>query len=80
MSENPKAANEFYDYINVKYDLHDNNVYDDVPFMLEDKLSFFSFYEFEVKDKAIPILGIFADVLLSRALDSEEYQPGFTPK
>ncbi|WP_149273708.1 hypothetical protein [Pareuzebyella sediminis] len=77
--EDPKAANEFYNYVNIKYGLDNNNVDDDVPFMLENRLYFFSFYEVEIEDKAIPILGVFADALISRALDSDEYQPIFTP-
>jgi len=32
--EDPKAANQFYKYINTKFELQDINVFEDVPFTI----------------------------------------------
>lgn len=74
-----KEANEFYTYVNVKYQLEHDNVYDDVPFQIDGEQYFFSFYETDIQDKSIPILGIFMDVLISKGLDSDDYDPIFSP-
>jgi len=63
--EDPKDANEFYNYVNTKYNLNNKNGYDDVPFMIDGKQYFFSFYETEIKDKSINLFPVVADVLLN---------------
>ncbi|WP_422858197.1 hypothetical protein ACOKFD_12330 [Flagellimonas sp. S174] len=65
--EDPKEANEFYDYVNIKFDLEDFSVDVDVPFYVNNKKYAFSFYEVEIPDKTINLIPVVADALLSRA-------------
>lgn len=65
--KDPKPANEFYTYINTKFQLNDINVYNDVPFSLKDKHYFFSFYEVEIPNKSINLVPLAVDALLARA-------------
>ncbi len=73
--EDPKDAGHFYDYVNIKYQLKDKNVSDDVPFNIDGNLYFFSFYETEIPDKTINLIPIAFDVLLNEVLGNEEKEP-----
>lgn len=64
--EDPKEANAFYDYVNTKFALEQQQVYDDVPFELKGKQYFFSFYEVEIPTKTINLIPIVIDGLLDR--------------
>ncbi len=55
--EDSKEAQEFYNYVNTKFQLDHIDVYDNVPFTILDKQYFFSFYEVEIVDKGINIAG-----------------------
>lgn len=59
-----KDANEFYNYINTKFELNHNNVAYNVPFTLNDEKFFFSFYETEVSTKSINLVPIATDMVL----------------
>ncbi|HDZ07203.1 hypothetical protein LCGC14_0165580 [marine sediment metagenome] len=65
--EDPKEAYEFYKHINIKFELQEEKVHDDVPFKLEEQQYFFSFYEFDIPNKSINLVSIAADALLERA-------------
>ncbi len=65
--EDPKEANEFYNYVNTKYHLENENVYDDVPFKINGEQYFFSFYEVEIPDKAINFLPFVTSILFNAA-------------
>ncbi|WP_425235139.1 hypothetical protein [Ulvibacterium sp.] len=65
--EDPKNANQFYDYINIKFGLDDTNVYDDVPFKIAGQQYFFSFYEVEIPTKTINLIPVVIDGLLDSA-------------
>lgn len=71
--EDPKDANEFYNYINTKYQLNHQDVEYNVPFEIDGKVYFFSFYEVEIPDKTFNILPFFIDVFLS----SQDFTPIF---
>ena len=58
--EDPKEANEFYNYINLKYELNDKYVERNVPFTMNDNKYFLSFYE---KKKTTNYLDLFVPVL-----------------
>ena len=73
--EDPKEANQFYDYINTKFRLGRRRVYDDVPFVIAGKQYFFSFYEVEIEDKALNIFPIVFDVVLNATLKNEDMEP-----
>ena len=49
--EDTKDANHFYNYVDTKFRLNDENVYDDVPFKINGEQYFFSFYEVEIPDQ-----------------------------
>ena len=65
--EDPKEAEEFYKYINIKFDLEDYYVDVDVPFYIDGNKYAFSFYEVEIPDKTLNLVPFVADVILSRA-------------
>ena len=65
--ENPKDANHFYDYVNIKYQLKSENVYDDIPFKSDGEYYFFSFYELDIPTRTINLIPIVIDVLFDRA-------------
>lgn len=71
--EDPKDANEFYNYVNIKYELNHENVEWNVPFEIDKKLFYFSFYEVEIPNKTLNFLPIFID----GALESKDHDPIF---
>lgn len=72
--EDPKEAGEFYDYINIKFNLQDYYVDVEVPFHLDGENYSFSFYEVEKKDKAINLIPIIMDVTLNAALGNDDFE------
>ncbi len=70
--EDHKEAGHFYDYVNTKYQLDDENVYDDVPFKIDYEQFFFSFYEVEIPDKTLSLGPLLVDMALNLALQNEE--------
>ncbi|RKN82794.1 hypothetical protein [Ulvibacterium marinum] len=65
--EDPKDANQFYNYVNIKFELGDEDVYDDVPFKINGQQYFFSFYEVEIPTKTINLIPLVIDGLLDSA-------------
>ena len=62
--EDPKDANEFYNYVNTKYELNHQDVEWNVPFEVDGKPFYFSFHEVEIPNKTLNILPIFVDLAL----------------
>lgn len=56
--EDPKDANEFYNYINTKYGLNYQDVEWNVPFTIDNEEFYFSFYETEIPTKTINLIPI----------------------
>lgn len=73
--QNSKKANQFYNYVDVKFRLNNENVYDDVPFEIQNNSYFFSFYEVDIPDKSLNIFPFASDILLNVALGNEEMEP-----
>ncbi|WP_299533669.1 hypothetical protein [Ulvibacterium sp.] len=65
--EDPKDADQFYHYVNTKFALNDENVYDDIPFEIAGQQYFFSFYEVEIPTKTINLIPLVIDGLLNSA-------------
>lgn len=65
--EDPKDAGHFYDFVDIKFGLKNENVYDDVPFIMNEATYFFSFYEVEIPTKIINLGGVFVDAMLDDA-------------
>jgi len=69
--EDPKDANEFYNYINIKYQLNHNNVGWNVPITIQQEELFLSYYEVEIPTKTINLIPIVVDA----ALESNGHDP-----
>ena len=65
--EDSKDAGQFYNYVNTKFKLDNENVFDDVPFVIDNNQYFFSFYEVEIPSKIFNLGGVVADGLLTQA-------------
>lgn len=73
--EDKKEANEFYNYVNTKYQLNNENVFDDVPFQIDKEQYFFSFYEVDIPNKSLNLFPLVADVFLNAALGNQHIDP-----
>lgn len=51
--EDPKSADHFYHYVDTKFQLNNQNVFDDVPFEVGGEPYFFAFYEVEIPTKIL---------------------------
>lgn len=71
--EDPKDADEFYNYINTKYELGHQNVEGNVPVIIDNKEFFLSFYETEIPTKTLNLVPILVDA----SLDSKGNDPMF---
>ena len=69
--QDPKDANEFYNYINTKFQLDHVDVDYDVPLKLDGRQYFLSFYEAEIPTKILNLLPIAVDA----TLDSNNIDP-----
>lgn len=76
--EDEKEANEFYNYIDTKYQLNNENVFDDVPFQIDNEQYFFSFYEVDIPNKSLNLFPLVADVFLNTALGNEDMELYFS--
>ena len=71
--EDPKDADEFYNYINIKYELNHIDVGWNVPITIEGEKLFLSYYEVEIPSKTINLIPI----LIDASLNSNGYNPLF---
>ncbi len=62
--EDPKIANEFYTYINVKFSPDQNNVENNIPIVIEGETHYLSFYEVEKNTTTVNLIPIIADGIL----------------
>nr|WP_299487009.1 hypothetical protein [uncultured Allomuricauda sp.] len=69
--EDPKEENEFYNYINTKFDLNDYYVDVEIPFELDGEEFFFSFYEVEIPTKTINLIPLVMDGILSQTTEMD---------
>ena len=59
--EDNKDADEFYHYVNTKYDLNHQNVETDVPIKIKDNYYYFSFYEVEKTSETLNLIPLAID-------------------
>jgi hypothetical protein len=59
--QDPKNADEFYNFINMKFDLGYQDVEWNVPFSINDETYFLSFYETEIPTKTLNLIPIMVD-------------------
>lgn len=69
--EDPKDADEFYNFINMKFDLGHIDVEFNVPFTIDTKTYYLSFHERERVTKTINLLPILVDA----KIESNGYDP-----
>ncbi|WP_136468152.1 hypothetical protein [Flagellimonas onchidii] len=69
--EDPKDENEFYNYINTKFQLEDYYVDVEVPFMVNGQKFYFSFYEVEIPTKTINLIPLMIDGILSQTTEMD---------
>ena len=62
--EDPKDANEFYNYINTKFQLEHQQVDWDVPFIIENQFHYLRFYETEIPNKTLNLIPFIIDAKL----------------
>ena len=62
--EDPKDANEFYKYIDSKFQLNNTDVGLNVPIIIDNKAYFITYHEAEIPDKKLNLLGIAVDATL----------------
>lgn len=65
--EDPKDINHFYHYVDTRFHLNKENVYDDVPFKIDGAQYFFSFYEVKIPTKKLSVGGMFVDAIFESA-------------
>jgi len=70
--ENYKNEGHFYNYINAKFQLAHNNVYDDIPFLINGEQHFFAWYEVEIPDKALNLAPMLFNVAMSELLNNDD--------
>ncbi len=71
--EDPKDADEFYNYVNTKHDLAHKDVTCNVPFEIDEERFYFSFHEVEKKDKTLNLIPF----LIEASLDEKAISPMF---
>lgn len=69
--EDPKDAHEFYRYVNTKFQLDDYYVDVEVPFAIDGKTYYFSFYEVEIPTKTLNLIPLVLDGMLTQAADMD---------
>lgn len=70
--EDAKEAEQFYNFVNIKFQLDDTNVYDDVPFDISGQQYFFAWYEVEIPDKNLNLAPMFFHLFVGAALGNED--------
>ncbi len=73
--EDSKEGEEFYGFVNTKFQLDDAAVYDDVPFVIDEQQYFFAWYEVEIPDKSLNLIPFAFDLFLNVALGTDEMEP-----
>ncbi len=71
--EDPKDANEFYTYINAKYDIDYDVGGGNLPISINNKRYYLTFYEIERNTKTVNLVPIVADAVM----DSKGIDPAF---
>ncbi len=69
--EDSKGESEFYNYVDIKFHLNNENVCDDVPFEINGQQYFFSFYEVSIPNKAINLFPTLFEAAFNAALNIE---------
>ena len=78
--EDPKDADEFYNYINIKFELNHIDVEYNVPIKINDVGYYLSFYEAEIPDKTLNLLPIAIDAATSNSYSPTDLSEAYTSR
>lgn len=78
--EDPKDADEFYYYINAKFDRNNNNVEFNVPIEVEGVRYYLSFHETEVPDKTLNLIPIAMDLATRDSMFQTDFSESYTSR
>ncbi|MAX71663.1 MAG: hypothetical protein CMC76_11310 [Flavobacteriaceae bacterium] len=78
--KDPKDEKEFYNYINKKYKLNDQNVGYNVPFEFEGKILYLSYYEAERTDETLNLPLVIADAKRDGNGNSRLFEGNYTSR
>lgn len=76
--KDPKYANEFYTYINAKYDIDYDDIGGNIPILIEEKPFYLTFYEVERSTKTINLIPIVADAALDNKGQDAVFEDMYT--
>jgi hypothetical protein len=78
--EDPKDANEFYTYINAKFDLDYDITGGNVPITIDGKKHYLTFYEVERGTKTVNLIPIAVDTALDSKGNDPLFQDSYTSR
>lgn len=78
--EDPKDADEFYNYINTKFQLNHVDVEYNVPIAINGVQYYLSFYEAEIPDKSLNLMPIAIDMATSRGDFQTDLSDSYTSR
>ncbi|WP_417870951.1 hypothetical protein [Winogradskyella sp.] len=78
--KDPKDADEFYNYINTKYQLNHNNVGLNSPILIHGKTCFFSYQEVERTDKSLVLPLVVTDLKRSSNGNDPLFEKHYTTR
>jgi hypothetical protein len=70
--EDAKEAEEFYHFVNTKFQLNHKNVYDNIPFEIGGQQYFFAWYEIKIPVKTLNLAPMLIQLFIGAALGSED--------
>ena len=74
--KDPKEADDFYNFINLKYNLNHENVEQNVPILIENRYYFLSFYESEIPSKYLNFIPFIVDACIVMMFDDVDSSSG----
>ncbi|MFV8379094.1 hypothetical protein [Flavobacterium sp. LB3R33] len=78
--EDKKKADEFYNFINAKYNLKHNNVDSNVPIVIDNKTFYMSFFERERVTKTLNLIPIAVDAGLQNKGNKTLFDDNYTSR
>ncbi|MDH3323500.1 MAG: hypothetical protein OEM04_10950 [Flavobacteriaceae bacterium] len=70
--EDPKEADEFYHFINLKFELNNENVEQNVPLIINDEKYFLSFYETVIPTKMLDLSSVLFEAAITAAVGEQD--------
>jgi len=74
--EDPNNTNDFYNFINLKYELNQENVEKNIPFEINNEKYFLSYYETSIPTKTLDLFSMVTDAAVDMGLNKEDSYSG----